>query len=90
MIERLQPGDIVFFDADPDDNCNRSASVIDHVGIYLGQDDVDPAVPGRRPRPRFISSRKTVNGPTTHDVGGPSALDGDTHFGRGFVAARRF
>lgn len=41
---------------------------VDHVGIYLSLDTA-----GRR---RFVSSRKTVNGPTMSDLGGASLLDG--------------
>ncbi|MFV0126376.1 NlpC/P60 family protein [Streptomyces sp. HMX112] len=62
----LQPGDLVIFNADSgDDNLTITA---DHVGIYLGKDAA-----GKR---RFLSSRKTVNGPTMSDLGGASVLDG--------------
>ncbi|MGI5197830.1 NlpC/P60 family protein [Streptomyces sp. CA-288835] len=62
----LQPGDLVLFNADSgDDNLTATA---DHVGIYLGLDAT-----GKR---RFLSSRKTVNGPTMSDLGGTSLLDG--------------
>ncbi|MEV7286117.1 NlpC/P60 family protein [Streptomyces sp. NPDC093252] len=60
----LQPGDLLFFDADSAD-----AGEIDHVGIHLGTDHAG--------RPRFLSSRKTADGPTMADLGGPSTLDGD-------------
>jgi len=73
---RLQIGDLVFFDADPDDGPR-----IDHLGMYLGRD-----LDGRH---RFISSRKTRNGPTLADTGGPSLLDGTGLYARSFCAARR-
>ncbi|MFJ1730802.1 NlpC/P60 family protein [Streptomyces sp. NPDC088254] len=57
----LQPGDLVLFSADGD-------GTVDHVGIHLGTDTT-----GKR---RFLSSRKTVNGPTMADLGGASVLDG--------------
>ncbi|MEV5512084.1 NlpC/P60 family protein [Streptomyces flaveolus] len=63
---QLQPGDLVLFNADSGDDV-RTATV-DHVGIYLGAD-----AGGLR---RFLSSRKTVNGPTMCDLGGKSLLDG--------------
>ena len=72
----LAAGDLVFFDADPGDG-----PLIDHVGIYLGPDAAG--------HPRFLSSRKTVNGPTLGDTGGRSTLDGDGLYARSFRAARR-
>lgn len=72
----LLPGDLVFFDADPDDGPQ-----IDHVGIYLGRD-----ADGHR---RFVSSRKRADGPTMGDVGGRSILDGEGLYARAFRAARR-
>ncbi|MFA9430706.1 C40 family peptidase [Egicoccus sp. AB-alg2] len=74
---RLQTGDLVFFDA-PDDGDDR----IDHVGIHLGVDD-----DGHH---RFIHSRRSSNGPTLGgDAQGPSILDGEDYFARGFVSTRR-
>ncbi|MGW0823673.1 NlpC/P60 family protein [Streptomyces sp. NPDC002845] len=68
----LQPGDLVLFNADSgDDNPTPTA---DHVGIYLG-----PDASGKR---RFLSSRKTVNGPTMSDLGGNSLLDGTGTYAR--------
>ncbi|MEU6488454.1 NlpC/P60 family protein [Streptomyces sp. NPDC046887] len=64
---RLHPGDLLFFNADSGDD--QTAATIDHVGIYLGEDPTG----GRR----FLSSRKTANGPTMSDLGGASVLDGD-------------
>ncbi|MDX3454615.1 hypothetical protein PV396_22170 [Streptomyces sp. ME02-8801-2C] len=62
----LAPGDLVLFNADSGDD--NPTITVDHVGIHLG---VDAA--GKR---RFLSSRKTVNGPTMADLGGASVLDG--------------
>ncbi|MEV6164811.1 NlpC/P60 family protein [Streptomyces sp. NPDC052052] len=62
----LQPGDLVLFNADSGDD--TETVTVDHVGIYLG-----PDAAGKR---RFLSSRKTVNGPTMSDLGGASLLDG--------------
>ncbi|WP_435972605.1 NlpC/P60 family protein [Streptomyces sp. Qhu_M48] len=62
----LQPGDLVLFNADSGDD--KATVTVDHVGIYLGRD-----ANGDR---RFLSSRKTGNGPTMADLAGPSTLDG--------------
>lgn len=75
-VEGLYVGDLVFFDAATDDG-----SDIDHVGMYLGT-DIDG-------HPRFISSRKSNNGPTFGDYGGKSTLDGTGLYARTFRAARR-
>ena len=72
----LQPGDLLFFDADRGDG-----SRIDHVGIYLGRDSAG--------HDRFLSSRKTANGPTLGDLGGRSILDGDGLYATAFREARR-
>lgn len=72
----LDAGDLLFFDIDDDDGTR-----LDHVGMYLGIDSSG--------KHRFISSRKTANGPTLADVGGRSILDGTGTFARGFRAARR-
>lgn len=69
---QLQPGDLVLFNADSGDD-GQSATV-DHVGIYLGRDTAG----GRR----FLSSRKTVDGPTMADLGGASLLDGTGTYAR--------
>jgi hypothetical protein len=74
---RLRPGDAVVCDADPAD-----PDVIDHIGIYVGRD----ASGGHR----FISSRKTPNGPTITDAGGNSLLNGKGTYARSFRGARRF
>jgi hypothetical protein len=75
-MRRLSPGDIVFFDASTDDGTQ-----VDHAGIYLGQ---DAAL-----NHRFISSRKTADGPTLGDLGGKSTLNGTGHYATAFRAVRR-
>ncbi len=75
-LTRLLPGDLVLFDAASDDG-----TAVDHVGIYLGRDS------GKRPR--FVSSRKTVDGPTLGDVGGRSVLDGTGLYAVALRAVRR-
>jgi cell wall-associated NlpC family hydrolase len=72
----LQPGDLVFFDA-----ATADGTRIDHVGIFLGRDSAG--------HDRFLSSRKTVNGPTLGDVGGRSILDGTGLYAVSFREARR-
>lgn len=69
-------GDFVFFDADPKDGED-----LDHVGMYLGRDS--------NGHHRFISSRKTADGPTMGDRGGKSVLDGTGLYARTFRAVRR-
>lgn len=66
----------MFFDANPDDG-----TLVDHVGMYLGPDSVGA--------PRFISTRKSVNGPTLGDVGGRSVLSGTGLYATTWRAARR-
>ena len=73
---RLQPGDLVFFDADAGDGPQS-----DHVGTYLGRDTGGHY--------RFISSRKSANGPTLGDTSGKSILDGTGYYAKAFRAARR-
>ena len=78
-FSRLAPGDLVFFDAATDDGTQ-----IDHVGLYLGVD-----FGGNY---RFISSRKSINGPTFGDYKGRSVLNtinGGGLYALGFRAARR-
>lgn len=75
-FRRLLPGDLVLFDAATDDGTD-----IDHVGLYLGRDDGG--------RYRFLSSRKSADGPTMGDVRGRSVLDGTGLYATGFRAARR-
>lgn len=68
-VSGIQPGDLVLFDADTGDGTD-----VDHVGIHLGTDQN-----GDR---RFLSSRKTSNGPTMADLGGPSLLEGTGLYAR--------
>lgn len=75
-LSRLAPGDLLFFDASSDDS-----ERIDHVGMYLGRDTAGAH--------RFISSRKTINGPTLSDYGGRSTLDGTGTYAKSLRAARR-
>jgi cell wall-associated NlpC family hydrolase len=65
-LDGLQVGDILAWDADTESG--EEEGQIDHVGIYLGVD-----ADGNH---RFLSSRKTINGPTYADVGGQSIIDG--------------
>lgn len=74
--DRLQPGDLVFFDLDQSDG-----GLIDHSGIYLGVDDSG--------HHRFISSRCRANGPTFGDLGGAAILDGGGYFGLRLRTTRR-
>jgi hypothetical protein len=76
VFDRLAVGDLVFFDADSGDGTD-----VDHVGIYLGVDAVGHL--------RFLSSRKSPDGPTFGDTNGSSRLDGTGLFARSFRAARR-
>ncbi|GAA2793425.1 NlpC/P60 family protein [Streptomyces showdoensis] len=62
-LDGLRIGDTVYFDTD-----TTTDEPGGHVGIYLGPDAY-----GKR---RFVSSRKSPNGPTLGDVGGKSILDG--------------
>ncbi|MHB9856653.1 hypothetical protein [Streptomyces sp. YIM S03343] len=79
----LQPGDLLLFDANepsgPDEPVEKYA--VDHVGIYLGLD-----AEGRR---RFVSSRKSCNGPTMGDLSGASLLDGDGTYALSVRTVRR-
>lgn len=70
----LQPGDLLFFNIDTDDQ-------IDHSAIYMGLDT--------RGHHRFFSSRALINGPTFGDAGGTSLLDDGGHYSRSFRTARR-
>lgn len=72
----LQPGDLVFFDAASDDGTD-----IDHAGMYLGVDS--------RGGHRFVSSRKSIDGPTMGDYRGRSVLDGTGLYATSFRAVRR-
>src|SRR4051812_42286843 len=76
QTSRLQAGDLLFFDAEPNDGPS-----VDHVGMFLGKDE--------RGRYRFVSSRKSSNGPTMGDFHGPSVLDGNSLYPTSFRSARR-
>ncbi|WP_037859137.1 NlpC/P60 family protein [Streptomyces sp. NRRL S-340] len=79
---QLQPGDLVLFNADSGDDDPAGQTVtVDHVGIHLGTDTAG----GRR----FLSSRKTVDGPTMSDLGGASLLDGTGTYARSLHTVRR-
>jgi hypothetical protein len=75
-LSGIQPGDLVFFDAEPD-----AASQIDHVGVFVGVDT--------KGNHRFISSRKTADGPTMGDEGGRSILDGTGYYAESLRGVRR-
>ncbi len=75
-FQKLAPGDLVFFDASTND-----ATQIDHVGMYLGKDEGGNY--------RFISSRKSINGPTLGDYNGKSILNGTGLYATSFRAVRR-
>jgi hypothetical protein len=77
-FEKLRVGDLLFFDSHED--CS-----IKHVGMFIGVDvgvDVDK-------KHRFISSRKSINGPTLSDYNGCSVLEGEGLYARSFRAVRR-
>jgi cell wall-associated NlpC family hydrolase len=73
--EALQPGDLVFFEVEGDEN------ELDHVGIFFGIDS--------QGHYRFMSSRERANGPTFGDLGGTSLLDDGGTYSRAWRAARR-
>jgi hypothetical protein len=75
----IQVGDVVLFDADASEPVEGQ---IDHNGIYVGQDAAGSH--------RFISSRKTMNGPTFSDVGGASTLNGGSTYANRLRKIRRF
>ena len=75
-LPALLAGDLVLFDAAADDG-----TAVDHVGIYVGKDSAGA--------PRFVSSRKTVDGPTMGDVGGRSTLSGTGLYATSLRAVRR-
>jgi cell wall-associated NlpC family hydrolase len=75
-FNKMQNGDLVFFNLDPSDGPQA-----DHSGIYLGVDDAG--------HHRFLSSRSKANGPTFGDFGGPAILDGGGHFATKFRSVRR-
>jgi cell wall-associated NlpC family hydrolase len=74
--ESIIPGDLLFNDAS-----NNDGTDIDHVSIYLGIDSE-----GNK---RFISSRKTADGPTMGDVGGRSVINGSGLYAKSYRSALR-
>ncbi|MFF4760200.1 NlpC/P60 family protein [Streptomyces sp. NPDC001292] len=77
----LQPGDLVLFNAGSGDDGDPQTATVDHVGIHLGGDAA-----GKR---RFLSSRKTVNGPTMAHLAGASPLDGTGLYAESLHTVRR-
>lgn len=72
-------GDIVNFDATSDPG--EEEGQIDHDGIFMGADNNGGL--------RFISSRKTANGPTMSDIGGASLFSGGGLYSLTLRSARR-
>lgn len=72
----LQPGDVLFFNLEP-----QLGPQVSHTGIYLGIDS-----DGHH---RVLSSRKVANGPTFGDAGGVSLIDGSGTYAKAFRAAKR-
>jgi cell wall-associated NlpC family hydrolase len=72
----LQPGDLLFFNLEP-----QLGQQVSHTGIYLGIDS-----DGKR---RVLSSRKVANGPTFGDAGGVSLIEGEGTYAKAFRAAKR-
>lgn len=75
-LERLLPGDMLFFNAGPVFDAH-----IEHSGIYMGVDD--------RGHHRFLSSRAQANGPTMGDLAGEPLLDGNGYWAQRWRTARR-
>ena len=76
-FSKLGIGDLVFFDADK----KKDGSAIDHVGMFIGLDTTG--------KHRFISSRKSIDGPTFSDFKGKSVLQGTGRYPQAFRAVRR-
>ncbi|WP_290060710.1 NlpC/P60 family protein [Amycolatopsis solani] len=72
----LQPGDLLFFNLEP-----QLGPQVSHTGIYLGIDG-----DGHH---RVLSSRKVANGPTFGDAGGVSLIDGSGTYAKAFRTAKR-
>ncbi|MEH0938131.1 NlpC/P60 family protein [Micromonospora psammae] len=75
-LDRLLPGDLLFFNAGPVVDGH-----IEHSGIYLGLDDSG--------HHRFVSSRSQADGPTMGDLAGESILDGAGYWAERWRTARR-
>lgn len=80
-LTQIRPGDVLFWDADTSNPAEEEGQ-IDHSGIYLGADSAGGM--------RFLSSRKTADGPTMADLGGTSVITGTDLYGRSLRRARRF
>lgn len=79
-LSNIMIGDVVCFDADQS-NEGEEEGQIDHVGFYFGRDQFGNYV--------FISSRKTVSGPTIGFLGGASILNGTGLYSRTLTKIRR-
>lgn len=79
-LTQLTVGDTLYWDADIT-NPSEAEGAPDHCGIYLG---TDTAV-----KRRFLSSRKTISGPTLADLGGPSHIEGTGLYARSLRTVRR-
>jgi len=66
-LDRLLPGDLVFFAQ------THNPSYISHCGMVIGRDTAGHL--------RFISSRSVVNGPSFGDINTKGILDGDSYYG---------
>jgi cell wall-associated NlpC family hydrolase len=75
-LDRLLPGDLLFFNAGPVLDAH-----IEHSGIYMGVDD--------RGHHRFLSSRAQADGPTMGDLAGEPLLDGLGYWAERWRTARR-
>lgn len=80
-LDSLQIGDVPTFNADLLDD-DATTQTDDHIGIYLGQDGAG--------NHRFISSRKTANGPSFADLGGNAYLNGTGTYATALRRIRRF
>ena len=78
-LTALRPGDVAFFNLYPP---AVDARIIDHSGIYLGRDQFGHW--------RFVSSRRSTNGPSMGDAGPDSIVDGNGAHAQDFRLARRF
>ena len=80
-LSKLRIGDLVFFDADTGDGTQ-----LDHVGVSLGLDSAGAS--------RFLSSRKSIDGPTMGDkapngINTYSYLNGTGYYAKAFRCSRR-
>jgi cell wall-associated NlpC family hydrolase len=81
VLDKLQAGDLVFFNVDRKDD-TPGMQQLDHMGMYLGLDI--------RQQRRFIHSPKSANGPTMGDGPNPvSVLDGNGLYAERLRVIRR-